>query len=255
LSHFTSKLALGKADETAHRRLVKYSKGEFQGPTIEINAKGRTLAINGSPEYEDLIGRVMAEHAPSEMEFSISGATKCPEDQTDVLRNAGLDIQMSKAKGKDRYEAKLNDDLIPTKALRDIYSGLADDCHILLTIKPASGGREWSMSTKKDYPRPSPKGEIKGSGTDFCKAILPLSDELAKDVLSEVVPDFEGEIKTPFKQLKVENHYTIDEVILPENKEKLSYTEIRLGAKKKGTLVRKATVDGKELTKEKQFCI
>lgn len=253
--HFTSKVALGKADETAHRRLVKYSKGEFEGPIIEVNVKGETLAINGSPEYEDLIGWILAHHAPDLLEFRVSGRVKCVEDQTEVLRNAGLDIQMRKAKGKATYEAEFSDNVMLTKTLRDVYSKLAGECLILLTVKPISAGRGWNMSTKKDYPRPPTKGEFKGPRTDFCKAILPVSDQLTKGVLLDVVPDFEDEIQGSFKQLKVENYYRINEVVLPEGKERLSFTEIRLNAKRKGVLFRKVTVDGKELTKEAQFCV
>lgn len=255
MMHFTSKLALGKADETVHRRLVKYSKGEFEGPAIEVSVKGKTIAVNGGPEYEDLIGSILVNHAPDQLEFRVSGGMKCTVDESEVLGNAGLGIKTSRKKGKSTYEAKFSDNLIAAKTLRDIYSKLVTTCLLFLTVKPASGGKEWSMTTKKDYPRPSPKGEPKGSGTDFCKAILPASDKLAEDVLSEVVPDFRGEIKGPFKQLKVENLYKISEVVLPEGNERLGFTEIRLKAKKKGVLVRKATVDGRELTKETQFCI
>lgn len=253
--HFTSKLALGKADETVHRRLMKYSKGEFEGPVIEVNIKGKTLAINGSAEYEDLIGWIFAHNAPHQLEFRVTGGIKCVKDQTEVLRNAGLNIQMSKAKGKAMYDAKFSDNVTLAKTLRDVYSKLVSECLVLLSVKPVSGGREWSMSTKKDYPRPPTKGELKGPGTDFCKAVLPVSDELTRGVLSEVVPDFKDEIQGSFKQLKVENYYRINEVVLPEGKEKLGFAEIRLKAKKKGLLVRKATVDGKELIKEVQFCV
>lgn len=254
MMHFTLKLALGKADETVHRRLVKYSKGEFEGAAVEVNIKGKMMAINGSPEYEDLIGWILVQHAPDQMDLKVSGKIKCAEDQTEVFRNAGLDTKTDKKKGKGTYEAKFIENVIAAGKLRDIYSKLATTCVILLSVKPVSGGREWSMSTKKDYPRPSPKGESKGPGTDFCKATLPASSELTKDVLSDVVPDFKDEIQGSFKQLKVGNRFKISEVVLPEGNEKLSFSEIRLKAKKKGTLVRKITVDGIERSKETEFC-
>lgn len=62
--HFTSKLALGKPDDAVHQRLVKYSKGDFDGPVIELAVRGKTLTMNGSPEYEDAIGWILASLAP-----------------------------------------------------------------------------------------------------------------------------------------------------------------------------------------------
>jgi hypothetical protein len=252
--HFISKIALGKPDEAVHWRLIKYSKGEFEGGVIEAKVKGTLLTIGGSPEYEDLVGGILAEHAPDQLEFRVSGTIRSKKDQSDLLVSIGLDAEMKQKKGKETYEAKLADKTISTKTLRDIYSKLMDDCSILLTVKPTSGGKEWSMSTKKEYPRPPTKGELKAPDTEFCKAVLPVTDEIMKGVLSAVIPDFKNEFQTKFKQMRVANSYRINEIVLPDEKEKLDYSKIRTKAKRKGVLTRKIEVDGKQLNKEVEFC-
>jgi hypothetical protein len=253
--HFISKIVLGEADDTVHWRLIKYSRGNFEGGVIEAKVKGSSITIGGSPEYEDLIGAILAEHAPDQFEFKISGMIRCTKDQSALLNSIGLDAQMKRVKGKERYEAKFIDKTVSTKMLREIYSRLMGECNILLTVKPTAGGKEWSMSTKKDYPRPPTKGELKEPDTDFCKAVLPASEETIREVFSAIIPDLKNEPQTSFKQLRAANLYRINEIILPENKDKLDYNEIRTMAKRKGVLARKISIDGKEVTKEIGFCV
>ncbi len=252
--HFISKIALGKSDEAVHWRLIKYSKGEFEGGVIEAKVKGNSMTIGGSPEYEDLVGEILAEHAPDQFAFRVSGAIRSSKDQSDLLKSMGLDTEMKQKKGKGRYEAKFADKTISTKTLRDIYFKLMNGCNILLTVKPASGGKEWSMSTKKDYPRPSTKGELKAPDTDFCRALLPVSEEIMKGVLSAVIPDLKNESQTAFKQLRVSNSYRINEIVLPDEKEKLDFGKTRIKALRKGVLTRKIEVDGKQVIREVEFC-
>jgi hypothetical protein len=253
--HFISKIVLGEADDTVHWRLIKYSKGDFEGGVIEAKVKASSVTLGGSPEYEDLIGSLLAELAPDQLEFKISGTIRCSKDQSALLGNIGLGVQMKRAKGKERYEAKLIDKSANAKMLREAYSKLMGECNILLTVKPTSGGKEWSMSTKKDYPRPSTKGELKAPDIDFCKAVLSSSEDLIKRVFSAILPDLRNDTQTSFKQLRVANMYRISEIVLPENREKLGYNEIRTMAKRKGVLTRKISIDGKEVTKEIQFCV
>lgn len=252
--HFISKIALGKPDEAVHWRLIKYSKGQFEGGVIEARVKGNSLTIGGSPEYEDLVGGILAEHAPDQFEFIVSGTIRSSKDQSDLLKSIGLGAEMKQKKGKERYEAKFADKTIPAKTLRDIYSKLMDDCNILLTAKPVSGGKEWSMSTKKDYPRQSTKGELKAPDTEFCRAVLPVTEEIMKGVLSTVIPDLKNEFQTTFKQLRVANSYRINEIVLPDEQENLDFGKIRIKAMRKGVLTRKIEVDGKQLIKEVEFC-
>jgi hypothetical protein len=253
MSHFTSKLALGRPDNAVHMKLIKFSKGDFDGPVIEVSAKGKSLTMNGSAEYEDLIGSILANLAPAQLELKISGSVASNEDQSEILRSIGLDLSMKRHKGKSRYEVKIVEKTLPAERLRDLYSKLMGESTILLTVKPVLGGKDWSMSTKKSYPRPPTKGDLKGPDTGFCKATVPASEEGTRLVLSEIVPDFTNLLQSTFRLLRVSNHYRITDVILPENKEKLGFAEVRIKAKRKGLLARRVSIDGKEYTKEVEF--
>jgi hypothetical protein len=255
MAHFISKLVLGQADDSVHWRLVKYSKGEFEGNVIEVKARGKSIAISGSPEYEDLIGWILFRYAPAELEFKVTGSIKSAKDHTDILQGVGLDVAMSRPKGKAKYNAKIDGITVPARTMRDVYSSLMDDCNILFTAKIASGEKEWSLTTKKDYPRPSTKGELKEPDTDFCKATLPTSSEAMEGILSEVVPDLRSEFHGPFKQLRVTNSYRVNEIVLPESKGESDAAQVRILAKRKGVLSRKVLVDGKESAREIEFCI
>ena len=255
MSHFTSKLALGKSDNAVHMKLTKFSKGDFDGPAIEVSAKGKSMTMNGSAEYEDIIGSILANLAPPQLELKISGSVASNNDHSETLRSVGLDLNMKHPKGKTRYEVKIAEKTILAEKLRDLYSKLMGESTILLTIKPVSGGKDWSMSTKKSYPRPATKGDLKGPDTDFCKAVVPVSDEGTRLVLSEVVPDFKDLPQGTFKQLELSNLYRITDVILPENRGELDFAEVRIKAKRKGVLVRKVSIDGREFTKEMEFSV
>jgi hypothetical protein len=222
---------------------------------MEVSAKGKTLSMNGSAEYEDIIGSLLANLAPLQMEFKISGSLTSSEDRSDVLRNLGLDLTMKRSKAKSRYEVKISERTLPTEKLRDLYYKLMGKSVILLTAKPVSGSKEWSMSCKKSYPRPGMKGELKGPDTDFCKAIVPASDGALRAVMSEVLPDFSELVHSPFKQLRLSNLYRITDIVLPENKQNLGFSEVRTKAKRKGLLIRKVSVDGQEFSREVDFCV
>lgn len=195
----------------------------------------------------------LGESCSSQLELRVAGSIRSSENHSESLKGAGLDLEMKKAKGKARYEVKIGEKVLAAEKLRDLYLKLMGQSIILLSVKPVSGGKEWSMNTKKAYPRPAGKGDLKGPDTDFCKAVIPVSEETILRVLSDVVPDFKEEIQSPFKQLRVANLYQITDVILPENKDSLDFTGVRLKAKRKGILTRKVAVDGKEISRKVEF--
>ena len=43
-------------DISVHSHFVRYSKGYFDGPALQIIRRGKTLSIKASPEYEDILG-------------------------------------------------------------------------------------------------------------------------------------------------------------------------------------------------------
>ena len=90
--------------------------------------------------------------------------------------------------------------------------------------------------------KPSSKGDSK-IVPNFCRLVTK-DKELAKDILFDVDID-------NFNKAEISHMFIIKEIILPKNESDPS--KIRELAKRKGKIIRKILVDGKESMKEKDF--
>ena len=122
--------------------------------------------------------------------------------------------------------------------LKPVYQAIPDG-YVFLSLK---GDKPWSINAGKKPPKPG--GKIKET---FFKASLGLEslDMLREELLFDVEGDF--------TEVRIENTYIIDEIVVPSDIKNAS--EARIHAKRKGKIRRKVTVDGVENTTEKEMIV
>jgi hypothetical protein len=287
MQHFLTKIINNKVDECVHRRFIKFSKGEFPngGPVLHVKAsKKKTLAMQGSFEYEDLIGYYVAINLP-DGSYKIGGNIYTqPRVELDMIQDAlgklSLDDGWEPGKRDLRKLMVRSVDLnVKEEELTPIYDKLADDCYLLLNVTPEKG-KEWAYKTgdkipplKKTFGKADPFEECKPDKrlkcknaslceklgicftdrTKFCKVKTGYLEEYA-EFFELFLPDF-PDFSPDFKELLIINRYKINDLVFPEDKDTLKPYELREKIKKAGILERIVYIDGEIQSKEVEFVV
>ncbi|MEX2705721.1 MAG: hypothetical protein Q6352_010730 [Candidatus Freyrarchaeum guaymaensis] len=241
--HFLTKLIKNQVDDLVHRRFIKFSTGEFEGPTIKVNVKKSVIDFRASFEYQDFVLEFIINRVP-DVECTVKGNIFSSQDIGDELKR--FSIKKVKRSGL-VYKAAVKNTLSSEK-LRELLASIGGHSTLLLSVRPTSDS--WKISMKANFPKPMAEPK---DPTSFCRSTIKRTEENLQDLIEELAPDFMDEISLPFKSLKLTNKYHIGEIIFPENKEKLTPKEIRAQSKRKGVLSRTLEIDGRELKKEIEF--
>jgi len=287
MDHFLTKLLHGQADQSTHRRFIKFSKGDFPegGPVVRIKAtKKNSLMVNASFEYEDLIGYFVATHLP-EGSYKVQGDIYT-QPHVDLEEIQGKFQQLplpgewmpGKRDMKNLFMYALNSTLMPPEIIR-LYDTLADDCYLLLAISSAG---EWKFKTDSKIPplkkifgktepfescKPDTKVKCKNTElcektgiciterTKYCNAKTPaLSSQEMQDLFMQLLPDFLEALQS-FTEIFLVNKYTITDFIFPEDKDAIPTKTLREKIKKVGVLERIVYMDDKVLTNKIDFTV
>ncbi|NVM55390.1 MAG: hypothetical protein HWN66_16910 [Candidatus Helarchaeota archaeon] len=292
MEHFLTKLIHGVTDQSrqsVHRRFIKFSKGAFPngGPVVRMKvSKKNNLAINGSFEYEDLIGYYVATHL-SDGSCKVGGNIYTqPRVSLDSLQDRLKELSLSdgwvrgKRGLKNLFVFPMDLALSPQELIK-IYENLTNDCYLLLSITPEKG-KEWVFKSGEKIPplkktfgkaepfttcKPETKLKCKNaelcekSGicitqrTKFCRTkTSSLNTEEVTDILELFLPDF-PELRPTFTELLLINQYTITGFIFPEDKDSLSSKEIREKIKKVGFIERIVYIDNKMHSNKVEFTV
>ena len=237
--HWLTRVVNGNIDEGVHRRFVKYSVGEFDGPWLEVSVRGRNVVLRGDVGYEDFIGWFLLTTVDENEECDVKGVIigkACVEEMKEYGGKVSVKGEVHKINVE--FSCRVGE-------LREVYERYADECVLMLNIKTRQG----NVRSKR-------KLEYKGfeeERREFCVGRLKLSEEGVKRIVEEVAPDFLKEIRLPFKSLLLENKFIVEEIIFPENRERLSAREVRLRSKRRGRVKRTLHVDGETFSNEVEF--
>ncbi|WXG41367.1 MAG: hypothetical protein WED07_11480 [Candidatus Freyarchaeum deiterrae] len=243
--HFLTMIINNQVDDEIHRRFVKFSTGVFDGPKILVNVKKKVVNFKASFDYQDFVLEFVIKRAPS-ADCSVKGNIFSSQDFSSELDMLGTKMKKSTAV----YKAAVNT-TVTSEELRDLYASIGDKSTLLLSIKPSSGS--WKLVMKANFPKPM-AGEAKDP-TKFCSGAVEGGEDILQDLTRELAPDFAGKISLPFTSLSLTNIYHINELVFPENKEKLPPKEVRMQSKRKGTISRILEVDGQKFNKEIAFVV
>jgi len=239
MKFFIKKIFDGEADELVHLQFRKFSRGEFKNKAMVVaksQAKG-IYRISTSPEYANELVRYFAGKLGEEITH-VNGViltTKKLEDELDFddkklaigVRKYIFDRDMSGSQILEICEK------YPT-------------CFIGFSFKVGDSELKIKPKAPKSA-KPSSKGD-NSIKVDFCK-VRTSDRELVKELI------FDDEARE-FKEVEINHEFDIDEIVVSDELKAEAgedYKKIKDMAKRKGVIVRKLNVDGREVVKEMEF--
>ncbi|MEK6847880.1 MAG: hypothetical protein AABX50_02020 [Nanoarchaeota archaeon] len=217
--NFIKKIFTGKADESVHRQLIRFGKGEYRKRALLSLWKTKNIKIKTSYEFANDLVLFAADLGDVVFDGNIWSKEELPG------------LSGKKKEGKIVYEVKG----LTSKQVNE----LAPKVYYFLLNGEGSGIK---LKIKSKLPKPG-KGENK-IDDKFCQ--LELDEKYykaAKDGFLWDLPDC--------KKAVVEHTFVIKDIIIPKGE--TDYAKIRELAKRKGRLIRTAEVDGKYMKFEKEF--
>jgi hypothetical protein len=214
---FIKKIWQGKGEE-AHNYFVRFSKGKFENRAVLNLQKSEKIKLRGSYEWANDFVKIISELA----DVKFSGI---------ILSKENLELENKKKKsGINEYG--VSD--ISSEKIKE----LKDKAYAMLLDAESS---DLSLKMKKKLPKPGKSG---GGKVDdkFCQLEADLK--------------FWPQIKEAFmlpecKKAKISHTFLIEEIILPQGEK--DFAKIRELARRKGKIIRKMEIDGKESQEEKSF--
>ena len=231
MQSFIRKIFLGRTDEDVHRQFVKFSKGEFKNRAL-ISAKksAKNVSIGASAEFANELVKGVAEKLRNGESVKVSGAivsTKNLKEEAE-FSNLLAHCEVKQFQGVKRF--LINTD-IPKEKILALCEKFPKS---FFALSFSAGETELKIKPK------APKSGKPGKGdedpkADFCK-------------LKTTNPDFAKKLFFDFNEFKTaeaRHDFDIRDIEIPQGEK--DPVKIRELAKRKGTIVRKMQVDGKEI--------
>lgn len=228
--HFIKQIFLDQVEEWVHQRFIRYGKGEFGGPVIDVKVAGDSVKVRGSVDYVTSLGNIIAEG--SEI-IELEGIITAKREIESVI-NETLDVKKSSIK-KGLHTVEVSGSL-ESNALCELYEKLPD-AYILLDM---SAGKQ-KLKSKKKVPKPGSKID-----DGFCSATINI--KMLGTLKEELLFDVDD-----FKEVSVSHRYVITEIVPPEGVK--DPAQVRVLAKRGGKILRKVVVDGSEKTSDHELLV
>ena len=243
MDFFIKKIFNGKTekDSLVHSQFQKFSKGEFGSKAMVVAKQqaGGRYSISTTAEYAKGLVMNLAEKLGDEKTL-VTGAL------ISTLDLEGFEYKEKKsAIGIKKYliesEMSGNEILELCNKLEKAFFGLSfkvGDAE--LKIKPKSPKSAKGAGSKKK--------EGEKLKADFCK--LKTDD---KEIVDNLIFDSEAE---NFKSIEITHDFIIEDIVVSEELKKEAgndFARIREEATRKGKIIRKLNIDGKDVVKESEF--
>lgn len=235
MDSFIKKIFDGKNDNFVHLQFQKFSKGEFRDKAlITSNKIGGKFSIGTTYEYANELVRMLAEKLGNGEKVKVSGvvvSTRDLKEQLDFknikqfmgIKQYVIDGELSKEQILDIFNK------FPTSFLGLSFS--VKDSELKIKAKAPKSAK------------PSTSGD-KAPAADFCK--LKTSDiDLVKSIIFDI-PNIES-----VKKVEIRHNFIISEIEVPKNEK--DPAKMREMAIRKGKIVRRISIDGKDNMKEMKF--
>ena len=228
--NFIKKVFDGKIDDAVHLQFQKFSKGEFRDRAqIKVKRVKDKYTITTGNEFANDFVRILAEKL-GDRKTSVTGAV------VSTLDLQGLDYQSKKQfMGIKQYVIKKE---MSGKDMLDLLDKFPKG-FFALSFEVENNLLKIKAKAPKSA-KPSTKGNDKIK-PDFCKLVTNDSS-IGKSFVFE---------KSDFKNAEITHTFFINDMILPQGE--TDFAKVREMAKRKGKIVRKALIDGKEIVSEKEF--
>jgi hypothetical protein len=247
--HFMTKLLGGISDEAVHRVFVRYGRGDYEGPAVEIAVSGAgKVGVKSTYEFQGLVAACFLKVVPVET-VRMQGSILSLEPLDDVVKKLGIAASpFLKKRAMLLFESKISGDYTRAQAT-SLYDQVGETAHILCGLGGAPG---WSHKTKEQLPSPKKDASLE-ERLKFSSTQAPGGTTFLRELLALSAPDFQDSLPSSFSSLRLVTTYLIEELVFPPDREKLSSAELRQRTKRKGKLHRQLVVDGKEYLREHPF--
>ena len=212
MESFIKKILTGKSDSDSHRYLARFGKGDYKRRFLISLARGDKIKVKTSFEFANDIVKFVNEN--KKVSFSGKVLSKDKVQNRDGKKKAGVFVYEISESSIEEFE--------------NAYYYLLDvnDSEIVLKIK-------------KSLPKPGKDEKKIDDG--FCNLLI---DRKYWPALKEAffwdVPEC--------KKASIEHELKINDIVLPKNEK--DPVKVRELALRKGTIIRKMDIDGKESSKE-----
>ena len=233
MESFLRKIWEGKYDDSVHSQFIRFSKGVFENRAVFKARKSEKIKFNSTFEMANDIVEFVSEIGGGK----VSGVVLSKQDISGLMSKNGINGNSETKKGGLFYENNIDEQEMSQNALKELIRS----CYVcLLDIE----GNDFNLKMKKKLPKPNPKGADAKVNDKFC--VLELDGKYWPKIKEEFLFSLpEG------KKYEISHSYNITDIILPAGEKDPG--QMRLKAKRKGKIKRKAIVDGKEMILEKDF--
>ena len=220
--HYLKEIYEGRLDsDHARRKFIRYSKGEFVGPKVNLAVKGKTLKLKTSFHCVDEVLKLAAERV-GDKKVHVKGKIIWNESLDSRFESVGASYsKLTKSMGLYKY---VLDNEVNLKSFLEAFW----DYKLLLSFNT----EEVKVKSKSDFPKPH-----KEIVSDFCKADFPL--DMKERVLDLFAFDVEED---NIKTFNVRHDIIVDEVVMPQNI--TDYKKAREEAKRVGKIKRYVSLNG-----------
>jgi len=213
-----------KIGETEHLQFIRFGKGTYKNRFyIKIKKNKRIKIKSGFESVNDLI-RIITQNIQTNAK--VKGKVFSKKDFKEGLFE-------NKEKKKGFYVGTIDKELFPNQ-LKELYEEFKNE-HLLLNIQ----SEEYNLKTNSSLY--NPRGSYKENFATF-----------ETTNFNAVKSDFLFDLPDKFKEIELKHDIFVEEIIIPkeyENNAELA----RIHGKRKGKLIRKITIDEKEVEKELDF--
>lgn len=240
--HFLSKILNDISDESVHRAFLRFGRGEYNGPAVEITiTRAGKVKVRSTWLYQDLVARVFTDLLPAE-KLTITGIILGQEPLDEALDKLEIDIEPFKKKPRTKlFQTKITG-TYSKHQLQLLYEEISENAYLFFNLTADSN---WKHKSKTKIPSMQKEPEITEQ-LKYSTTRVPSGTNFVAELLKVLLPDFLDDIPQNFSSLRIENTYEIQDLVFPPDKDQLSSKEIRLKTKRQGILHRKLTVDEKE---------
>ncbi|MEK6826874.1 MAG: hypothetical protein AABX99_00115 [Nanoarchaeota archaeon] len=231
--NFIKKVFDKKIDEEVHLQFQKFSRGEFPNRAIvKVKKVKDKITISTTAEFANELVRLIAEKLGSN-KTKVTGAIISTLD-------LGKQIDFNTRKqfmGIKQYGIERD------MSGKEILEMLEKFPKVFFALSFSSG--EEVLKIKAKAPKSAkPKNKDEAPAPDFCKLIT-TDEKIAKDFVWET---------NDFKLAEIYHDFIIESIVIPNSlKEEKDFAVVREKSLRKGKILRRAIIDGKETKEEIQL--
>jgi hypothetical protein len=232
--NFIKKIFENQIDEKVHAQFTRFGNGTFENKALlDINIQAKKVKIKTSSEFINELVEFLANTI--EEKTHVKGIIFSTRNLTEESSIEFQEIKNAMGVKKHIINQELTKEQILETVEKFPYAS------INLSFKTNKG----ELKVKEKAPKAAKPGKDgKAPKADYC--VFTTENK-------SIVEDYAFDIKEPFKKAFINHTLVIEEIIIPEEY-KNDFSQARLKGIRKGKIVRKLNIDGKEVKNEKEFC-